>query len=94
MPLFLVEYGKFLTRTCLVSETCRALNKAGIDDKSYCGHSLRIGAAMTTVVNGIEDTDTGEMEKHHRCGVCVDPKRPTDPVLTIVVNKKIIIMKK
>ena len=34
---------------------CSGLKKAGIDDRSYLGHSFRIGAAATATKKGIED---------------------------------------
>ncbi len=54
-PLFQLSDGTFLTRQRLVEEIRQALNKAGIDSRAYCGHSLRIGAATTAAVNGMED---------------------------------------
>ncbi len=54
-PLFLLGDGTFLTRQRLVDEIRQALDKAGIDSKAYCGHSLRIGAATTAAANGMED---------------------------------------
>lgn len=54
-PLFQLSDETFLTRQRLVEEIRQALNKAGIDSRAYCGHSLRIGAATTAAANGMED---------------------------------------
>jgi len=32
-----------------------ALQKAGVDQSRYCGHSFRIGAATTATAKGMED---------------------------------------
>ena len=33
-----------------------ALQKAGVKDQDYCGHSFRIGAATTAARKGVEDS--------------------------------------
>ena len=50
--LFVFQDGSFLSRDKLVSAVQSALQQAGIDAKSYKGHSFRIGAA-TTAVEGL-----------------------------------------
>ena len=34
----------------------RALATAGLDQRQYCGHSFRIGAATTAATRGMEDS--------------------------------------
>jgi len=38
-----------------VIEVRSVLEKAGIDQSKYCGHSFRIGGATTAAINGMED---------------------------------------
>lgn len=33
-----------------------ALQKAGVDQSKYCGHSFQIGVAITAAVRGMEDS--------------------------------------
>ena len=55
-PLFILEDGNFLARHYFVSVVRGALQKAGVDQSKYCGHSFRIGAATTAVARGMEDS--------------------------------------
>ena len=54
--LFLFEDGCLLTRDRFVRAVREALEKAGIDQKSYAGHSFRIRAATTAARCGIHDS--------------------------------------
>ncbi len=54
-PLFLFRDGRYLTRQRLVVAVRQALERAGIDQSKYCGHSFRIGAATTAASRGVED---------------------------------------
>ena len=54
-PLFLLEDGKGLTRARFVLEVKAALEEAGMDETKYSGHSFRIGAATTSVQQGLGD---------------------------------------
>ena len=54
-PLFVYQDGRCLTRQRLVCEVRSALERAGMDQSKYCGHSFRIGAATTAAKNGMED---------------------------------------
>ncbi len=54
-PLFRYQDGRYLTRQRLVTELRQVLEKAGLDQSKYCGHSFRIGAATTAAERGIED---------------------------------------
>ena len=51
--LFRFENGKLLTRDRFVASVREALNAAGIDCKSYAGHSFRIGAATAAGKSGL-----------------------------------------
>ena len=53
--LFRWADGSPLTRAQLVVEVRRALQKAGLPEKNYTGHSFHIGAATTAAVAGVED---------------------------------------
>ena len=53
-PLFVYQDGRYLTRQRLV-EVRDALERVGMDQSAYCGHSFRIGAAMMTAKRGMED---------------------------------------
>ena len=55
-PLFILEDGSFLTCHYFVSAVRGALQKAGVDQSKYCGHSFRIGAATTAAAKGMEDS--------------------------------------
>ena len=55
-PLFVLEGGQGLTRSRFVSLVRSALDKVGVDQSAYCGHSFRIGAATTAAARGIEDS--------------------------------------
>ena len=54
-PVFRFEDGSFLTRQRFVDLVRDALKKAGVDQRQYCGHSFRIGAATTAAKKGLED---------------------------------------
>ena len=47
---------QLLTRDRLVKELRAALQKAGLDPKTYAGHSFRIGAATVAHAQGIDDS--------------------------------------
>ena len=49
------EDGRFLTCQPFVDAVREALERAGVDQTKYCGHSFRIGAATTAAARGVED---------------------------------------
>ena len=53
-PLFHFKDGQPLTRDKLVTNLRATLSEAGLDPKSYAGHSFRIGAATSAHLNGID----------------------------------------
>ena len=55
-PLFIFSDGRLLTRKKFVELVRAALAAAGVDQRHYCGHSFRIGAATTAAAKGIEDS--------------------------------------
>ena len=55
-PLFVTADGRPLTRKKFVELVRGALAAANIDQKKYCGHSFRIGAATTAAGKGVEDS--------------------------------------
>ena len=54
-PLFTFADGSFLTQQRFVDMVRAALQKAGVDQRQYCGHSFRIGAATTAAKKGLDD---------------------------------------
>jgi len=54
-PLFLFQSQKPLTRPRFVAVVREALGKSGLDERNYCSHSFRIGAATTAASRGLED---------------------------------------
>ena len=54
-PLFLLQSRKPFTRPCFVTVVREALGKSGLDERKYCSHSFRIGAATTVASKGMED---------------------------------------
>ena len=54
--LFIFTSGCPLTRSALVSHLQAALQRAGIQQENYNGHSFRIGAATTAAQKGLEDS--------------------------------------
>ena len=55
-PQFAFADRRLLTRRRFVEAVREALMGAGIDERRYNGHSVRIGAATTTAAKGIEDS--------------------------------------
>ena len=55
-PLFLFTSGRSLTRKRFVELVREALARTDVDQRKYCGHSFRIGAATTAAARGIEDS--------------------------------------
>ena len=55
-PLFILEDGRFLTRQYFVTAVRGALQRAGVNQSKYSGHSFRIGAATTAAAKGMEDS--------------------------------------
>ena len=55
-PLFVLEDGTPLSKTCLVNHLQEALRKAGINTANYTGHSFRIGAASAAAQAGFSDS--------------------------------------
>ena len=55
-PLFILEDGNFLTPHYFVSAVKDALQRAGVDQTRYCGHSFQIGAATMAAARGMEDS--------------------------------------
>ena len=54
-PVFKFQDGSFLTRQRFVDLVHAALQKARIDQKRFCGHRFRIGAATMAAKKGLED---------------------------------------
>ena len=52
-PLFVFQDGTLLLRDRFVCEVKEALDIAGVDSKSYPGHSFRIGAATAAAKAGV-----------------------------------------
>lgn len=55
-PLFKFASGQYLTRKRFVESVRTALAKTDVDQRKYCGHSFRIGAATTAAAKGVEDS--------------------------------------
>ena len=54
-PHFVFTDERTLSRQRFIDRVKEGLVKAGVDQKKYCGHSFRIGAATTAAANGVED---------------------------------------
>ena len=54
-PLFRLRNQKPLTRPRFVAMVREALRQSGLNEKQYCSHSFRIGAATTAASKGMED---------------------------------------
>ena len=55
-PLFKYKDGPYLTRQRFVVAVREALERAGLEQAKYCGHSFRIRAATTVAAKGMEDS--------------------------------------
>ena len=55
-PLFLLQSGKPLSRTVLVSAVRQTLLSMGVDVSGYNGHSFRVGAATAAAQAGLSDS--------------------------------------
>ena len=53
-PLFTFQDGSYMTRARFVELVRDALQRAGVSQKRYCGHSFRIGAATTAAQKGLK----------------------------------------
>ena len=54
-PLFIFVDSRLLNWQCFVDKVCEGLQKMGIDQSQYCGHSFSIGAATMAAAKGMED---------------------------------------
>ena len=70
-PLFMYQDGQYLTRQRLVAEVRDALERAGLDQSRYCGHSFRIGTA-TMAAERCYNKNTGAMEESSLHGLHQD----------------------
>ena len=55
-PLFTYKDGRYLTRQRFVVAVREALEREGVNQSKYCGHSFRIGAATMAAAKGMEDS--------------------------------------
>ncbi len=62
--LFQFANGRYLSRERLVIRLRKALKTAGVDCKSYSGHSFCIGAATTAARQGISNADPGTLAEY------------------------------
>ena len=67
--LFIFADGRLLTRQRFVDRVREALQRAGVDQSKYCGHSFRIGAATTAATKGVEDCIINSL---HATGLYID----------------------
>ena len=54
-PLFTFQDSLYMTRARFVELVRDALQRAGVSQKKYCGHSFRIGVATTAAQKVLED---------------------------------------
>ena len=54
-PLFTFRDGSYSTRANFVELVRDGLQRVGVDQQRYCGHSFRIGAATTAAQKDFED---------------------------------------
>lgn len=64
-PFFLSYTRKPLLKADFVTETRRALARAGFHPHNYAGHSFRIGAATSAAQAGIEDSTIRTLGRWH-----------------------------
>ena len=55
LSLFTFQDGSYFMRAKFVELVREALQRVGMDQRQYCGHSFRIGAATTAAQKGLED---------------------------------------
>jgi hypothetical protein len=55
-PLFQHDDRRPLTKAAFVDQVRRTLTLAGVEERSYAGHSFRIGAATAAATAGVDDS--------------------------------------
>ena len=64
-PFFLDSGGKPIIKPWFVEQIRGCLNRAGLPQHQYAGHSFRIGAATTAAIAGIEDSTIQTLGRWH-----------------------------
>ena len=59
--------GSFLTKQRFVTKVREALQKTGLEEAKYNGHSFRIGAATIAAAKGLEDSIIKTLGRWHIC---------------------------
>jgi len=80
-PLFLFQSRKPLMRPHFVMVVREALGKSCLEERKYCSHCFRIGAATTAASRGMEDCIIKTLGHWRECGVpviCQHTMRATD----------------
>ena len=82
-PLFIFADGRFLTRDRFVAKVRVALTAAGLDYSQYAGHSLRIGAATTAALKGINDSTIKMLGRWQSSAYLLYIKTPRDQLARV-----------
>ena len=77
-PLFLFQRWKPLTRPRFVAVVREALGKSGLDERKYCSHGFRTGAATTAASRGeLHYINTGPLGECGVPAICLYSARAT-----------------
>lgn len=82
-PLFRFQDGRALTRDRFVAQVRAALLKAGVDAKSYAGHSFRKGAATTAALRGIPEATIKLLGRWKSCAYLLYVQTPRDQLAAL-----------
>ncbi len=64
-PFFRDMSGRAITKPWFVTQIREILQKAGLPQQDYAGHSFRIGAATSAALAGVEDSTIQTLGRWH-----------------------------